>query len=251
MVLYIICSAGMASHLNAAPGGKQEMLTVPIQQISRSYRADREYLTAEDKERLFHILPESAIERYVPKLSDPVKIHFDNEAYKNDTAGFWKIWLKLFRHNPVGYVNAWLMTSYGYWYPDAQVDIYRGSSVFTHSYENSSYFGFETEEPRIRNSKLPFLEAFYEELALEDVAQKIPGISWMFSMGFIAWIYVVAACILVAKKAYGSLLYFAFPALVWMTLLLGPTYLPRYVVFIWYLLPVLAAETVSACKTGK
>lgn len=251
VILYFVVSKGMAAILHAPASGHQEILTVPIQQISRAYRADKSQFSEADTEKLFSYIPEEALNRYTPKLSDPVKVHFDNLAYEKDSKGFLDLWLKTFVRNPIGYANAWFMTSYGYWYPDAEVDVYEGHVVFTHSYENSSYFGFETELPGERNSKFPLLEKLFEEISLEDIVQEIPVISWMFSMGALFWLYVLGAVVLTVKGEKKHLIPFAFPTLVWMTLLLGPTYLPRYVVFMWFILPLFAGEVLFTGRESK
>lgn len=53
----------------------------------------------------------------------------------------------------------------------------------------------------------------------------------MFVLGFFCY-----------TKKYGKAMPFLFPVLCWMTVILGPTYLVRYVVFLWVLVPVLLWE---------
>ena len=78
------------------------------------------------------------------------------------------------------------MTSYGYWYPDAVINVYGGNATHTIVYEDSSYFGFETEPPGVRESKFTLLEKVYRKISLELFQQKIPGLSLFFSPGFYA-----------------------------------------------------------------
>lgn len=47
--------------------------------------------------------------------------------------------------------------SYGFWYPDTVIDVYSDNSVFTFTYKDSSYFGYEVEEPGFRDSRIPCL----------------------------------------------------------------------------------------------
>ena len=242
-LLFFGISKGMAIGLHAMKGGAQEMLTVPIQQIARCYHADPGMYSAEEKELLFSYLPEEAIKRYTPNLSDPVKVSFDSDVYRNNAMGFWKLWAKGFLHNPIGYVNAWCMTSYGFWYPDAVIDVYQGHNVFTHNYEKSSYFGFETELPGVRDSKFPLLEKMYYVISLEGTVQRRPVLSWLFSMGFLTFVYVICFDVMAVRRQWNKLLVYLLPALVWMTFLLGPTFLPRYMVFQWFLLPMVMADT--------
>ena len=131
------------------------------------------------------------------------------------------------------------MTTYGFWYPDAVIDVYRGNSVFTFTYGDSSYFGYEVEEPGRRESKIPALDELYRRMSLEIAQQRIPVLSMLFSPGFLFW----SAAFLIGFLWYGKrgrrAVAYMLPALVWLTVILGPTYLVRYVVFLWALAPVL------------
>lgn len=236
-------SFGLVKHTNAKKGSAGELLTVPIQQIARGYRANPDMYNEDEKELLFSYIPEKALNRYTPNLADPVKVSFESDVYRNSAKGFWKLWFKGLLHNPVGYVNAWCMTSYGFWYPDATVNVYEGHSVFTHDYEKSSYFGFETEKPGIRQSMWPWLEKIYHDIALEGTVQRRPVLSWFFSMGALTFVYLICINVVLAKKQYKKLIPYVLPMLVWLTFLLGPTFLPRYMVFEWFLLPVFLVDT--------
>ena len=168
----------------------QEMLTVPISQLARVYQSKGE----QDVEILYRYLPKEAFSHYTPKVTDGVKIHFNNQAYAADRGSFWRLWAKWGMENPFSYVNAWLMTSYGFWYPDTVIDVYRGNTVFTFTYEDSSYFGYEVEEPGTRESKLPWLSELYRKLSLEIFQQRIPVVSMLFSPGFLFWVWAFCLC---------------------------------------------------------
>ena len=56
------------------------MLTVPIMQLARTYAYEPDAFAEEDQEVLFRYLPEDALQRYTPKVSDGVKISFSNAA---------------------------------------------------------------------------------------------------------------------------------------------------------------------------
>jgi hypothetical protein len=50
------------------------------------------------------------------------------------------------------------------------------------------------------------------------------------------------------KGRWNQVLPFGLLALVWLTVILGPTYLVRYVVFLWALLPVVLDRTFDNWK---
>ena len=242
MLAFLVVNKGFALVLHADDSEHQEILTVPIQQLARVYSMEGDTLTEQQKETLFEILPEEALKRYNPKVSDPVKVDFDNEAYEADKGKYRRLWSDLFREHPFGYLNAWFMTSYGFWYPGAVIDVYKGNTVFTFTYEGSSYFGYEVEEPGERKSMIPVVDRAYRFLSLDERAQEIPLLSLVLSPGAMFFLWTFVLCFLWYTGQDRKLCPFLFPGLLFLTVLPGPTYLVRYVVFLWVLLPVLLWE---------
>lgn len=140
--------------LHADNSENQEILTVPISQMARVYVYEGERIPTEEKEILFRYLSEDVLDKYTPKVSDIIKANFNNQAFSEDKADFFRLWAKWGVRYPFTYLNAWFMTSYGFWYPDTVIDVYRGNEVFTFTYTDSSYFGYEVEEPGFRESKI-------------------------------------------------------------------------------------------------
>ncbi|MGN0380502.1 MAG: DUF6020 family protein [Suilimivivens sp.] len=242
LATYLVASAGLTGILRADASENQEMLTVPISQMARVYQNRKEELPPEEKELLYQYLPQEALEHYTPKVSDGVKVHFNNQAYEADRGSFLKLWLKWGTENPFTYLNAWFMTSYGFWYPDTVIDVYRGNTVFTYTYEDSSYFGYEVEQPGTRQSKLPWLSEIYRRMSLEIFQQRIPVVSMLFSPGFLFWMSAFILCFWGYHGRWKKVMALMPVMLCWLTVLLGPTYLTRYVVYLWAVLPVILAE---------
>jgi hypothetical protein len=237
----LLVNGGLKTILHAEGGEHQEILTVPIQQLARTYKYTPEVFSQEDKETLYEILSPEALAMYNAKLSDPVKYRFDNEAFAADKLKYAKLWLKIGLKKPMSYLNAWFMTSYGFWYPGTVIDVYRGNSVFTFTYEDSSYFGYEVELPGVRESKIPWLDEFYRKLSLEPFQQKIPVVSLLFSPGAMFWLFAFTCGYLFYRRRYSLLVPCKMILAVWLTVTLGPTYLPRYVLIFWFALPLLTA----------
>ena len=237
-LLYTGVDKTLAFVTHAQPGGKQEMLTVPIQQLTRTYKYSPEAFSQEDKELLISYIPEDILAIYDADLSDLVKANFDNEKFVENPTEFLGLWLRTFIKKPVTYLNAWFMTSYGYWYPDTIINVYGGQGRFTFQYEESSYFGFETEHPGERDSKFPWLEEQYRKMSLELYQQNVPGVSMLFSPGFLFWVFTGCVLISIYRKRYVWLLPVISILLLWGTVILGPTFLVRYVLILWFALPV-------------
>lgn len=244
-VVYFLSAAALTGLLSAKSSGNQEMLTVPIQQLARVYTYDKESFEEEELAVLYEVLPEEALRFYTAKVSDGVKRWFDNEAYDANPGRYRMLWAKIGIRHPFTYLNAWLMTSYGFWYPDTVIDVYRGNEVFTFIYEDSSFFGYEVEQPGVRESKLPVLSEWYRKLSLEVTQQKVPVVSMLFSPGFLFWVFLFAFGYVYVRKRYDLLLPFLMVLLLWLTVILGPTYLPRYVLILWFALPATVAVLVN------
>ncbi len=237
--VYLILNRGLAFALHAQTSEHQEMLTVPIQQMARVYAMEGDTLSTEEKEILYEVLPEEALMRYTPKVSDPVKISFNNEAYEKNPGKYLKLWVQIGCKHPFAYLNAWFMTSYGFWYPDAVIDTYKGNTVFTFTYGESSYFGYEVEQPGERKSLIPVIDRVYRWLSLDPAVQKIPVLKWLFLPGALFWeMLFILSCICFAGHGIRAFPYLL-PLLVWLTVILGPASLVRYVVFLWALIPML------------
>lgn len=248
---YFLISGMLTFVLDAHSEENQEMLTVPIQQLARTYKFGKEAFDEEDIAALHEILPEEALVLYNPKLSDPVKIHFDNQAFRADKSKYIKLWMKIGLRKPLSYINAWLVNSYGFWYPDTIIDVYSGNTVFTFTYQDSSYFGYEVELPGVRDSKIPWLDEMYRRLSLEVEQEKIPILSMLYSPGCLFWCFLFVLSYLLYRKKHHILVPYLLVLLVWLTVLLGPTYLPRYVLIFWFGLPLFAAVMLEEEKFVK
>lgn len=239
LLLVLLFRAGLNTALDVTlkpiSTDAQETLTVPIQQLSRTWKYSPELFSEEDRETLFEILSEEVLKRYNPKLSDMVKIDFQTEKYNEDPGKYQALWLKMGLKAPLTYVNAWFMTSYGFWYPFTVIDVYNG----TRNYEESSYFSCETEEPGERQSFFSRLEKMYEDISWKASVHRYPVISWLFSPGFLYWVYVFVLLLFLAHKKWRCIGVLAPVYLNWLTVLLGPTYLVRYVLIFWFALPFL------------
>lgn len=234
----LLVNGGLKVMLHADDSEYQEFLTVPIQQLARTYQYAPETFSPQDLETLHEVLDEEALSLYTPRLSDPVKYRFDNVAFAKDKGRYAALWLRIGMKKPLIYLNAWWMTSYGFWYPNTVINVYGGNTVFTFTYQDNSYFGYEVEQPGVRESKIPWLNEVYRRLSLEVWKEKIPVISWLFSPGAMFWLYAFFFAWLLNNGRYEILYPFLPIFLIWLTVLLGPTYLPRYVLFLWYALPL-------------
>ncbi len=231
---YLIVNSAMVHVLNAEKRGQQEAFAVPIQQIGRTYNYYPEDFDEEDIEYLSSLQPIENWSLYEDKIADNLKEAIDGKVIVGDMGAFVKFYLRHFIRHPVTYLEAWLLTSYEEWYPGAVFDCYNGSG----QYEEVSYFGWVTEEPGWRNLATTWGDKIYRAISVRMWPHRIPIIGLMFTPGFWLWI-IIAGCVYVNRINKGFVLAFSFIFIVFLTMLLGPTSLVRYVVFVFFAVPLM------------
>ncbi|MCR5670084.1 MAG: DUF6020 family protein [Butyrivibrio sp.] len=247
VILYLIISNIFAMSLSSEVTHHQEMLTVPIMQLARVYNSDSADLTDEERAVIESYIPKKNLELYTPRVSDLVKIDFNNELYEADKKSFWNVWGALLKRHPATYLNAWLLTCYGYFYPPAIFNVYKGNTVYSFTYEDSSYFGYEVEPPGERKSLIPAIDALYRYLSLGPFQKDAPVFSLPFVPGFYLFIFMFVFAYRLYRKRFSGILPFMPMVLTVLTVFLGPTYLIRYVLVLWLCAPLLTV-TAGASK---
>ncbi len=240
VILYTGSNMVLKIATQAEDNENQEILTVPIQQLGRTYMYSADAFTEDDMETLLKYIPGEYLTTYTFRVSDVLKSGFNNAEYDRDAGAFMSLWFRMGLKKPLVYLNAWLGTSYGYWYPDALNNVYEGNQMYTFQYTESSYFGFETEPPGVRDSKFPVLERFYECLSLKKFQQNVPVVSLLFSPGAMWWLCAFVLFAILSRGAKGARRVIPLlPVLMlWLTVLLGPTTLVRYVLILWFVIPL-------------
>ena len=239
VVIYLLFSTVLSAALSSEGTHHQEMLTVPIMQLARVYAYDGDSLSTQEKELIEAYIPKENLNKYTPRVADLVKVDFNNRLYEENSSDFWKIWKEQLIKHPLAYVNAWLLTSYGYWYPPAIINVYKGNTVYSFTYEDSSYFGYEVEPPGERHSLIPAIDNLYRYLSIGTFQQDAPVLHLFFGPGLYVFIYMFVFAYRLYKKRFTGILPFMPMILTLCTVLLGPTYLIRYVLYLWLCIPLL------------
>lgn len=220
--------------------GSREKLSVPSQQMARVYNERPDLLTDEEIRQLETFYDREYLSWYLPKLADHVKNNLNEYQYSADKAAYYKLWLSIGLKAPSEYVNAFLLTTYGYWYPWASLDGYRGSAgmagTILEDAENY-YFGYVTEEPGERHSFIPALDRFYFRLSTMNLHRRLPILSLLFSPGAMLWVYLIMGAYYRHAQRRAWTIPFILIGLIWLTIQLGPIALVRYVLILFFGLP--------------
>lgn len=93
--------------LRVAPGGTQESLGLPMQQIAKTLLDHEKEITDSDIATISKVMNiEKAKKSWKPSTEDPVKQSFKKEATKKEIVQFLVTWTKLAFHYPGSYLNA-------------------------------------------------------------------------------------------------------------------------------------------------
>lgn len=239
LLLFIAGSAMLKTATRAHSGSPREMLSVPLQQMARTRVETEEQLDPQMRQELDHYIPsEWVFAAYNPHLADPVK----NRAVIHDNPkGLIETWMKLGLQHPAIYMDAFLDNSLGFWY------LWDTSHARVYGIGTESGFGYLSTDNRtmpagceiVEHSLLPGLRAFMESIVSDNVYSKLPAVRLLFAPALYWWLlylYLVAA---MYRKKYREALPAVFLAAYYLTLLLSPTVLVRYMYPIMATIPVI------------
>lgn len=230
---YSIFTGPVYGLLHVTAGGIEEMLSVPIQQMARAHKYDYESLDQEDLEIVYEVLPKEYLDDYRATVSDFVKKGFNREAFSARKGETFKIWLKWGKEHPLTYVNSFLVNTVDFWYPHAVVDGYRDP------YGRSSFFDYRVSEPGTETVFLPQLHRYYEKISSDRQAQEAPFAFLLLSPGWYLVIMMVIFGYAWRCRRYEFAAAGIMFGLSFLTVLMGPMALVRYVLIFYYAFPVL------------
>lgn len=228
LVLFVMVSTGLKAALGAQSGSPREMLSVPLQQMARTRVYHEEEIGPQMRTELDRFLSsEWVFAAYHPHLADPVK----NRAVIHDQPlRLIQCWLKLGVQFPQTYFDAFLDNSVGLWFLEdvSHAEIYGKGT--------ESGFGYLSTDNRtmpagceiIEDSKLPGLRRAMEEIVSENRYQELPVVSVIFAPAFYWWLLVLYAADAVYRRRWERLVPVSFLTAYYLTLLLSPAVLVRY-----------------------
>lgn len=226
--VFAVCSVTVKTAVGAENGSPREMLSVPLQQMARTRVVAEDTLSDEMRRELDRYLPsEWVMAAYDPHLADPVK---NRAVIHDDPVGLMKTWIKLGLQHPQIYIDAFLDNSIGYWYVQDR------SHAQVYGIGTESGFGYLSTDNRtmpagceiVEHSYLPLLRAGMERIVSDNVYQNLPVIRLIFAPAFYWWLLCLYAAAVVYRRRYDLLIPAVFLLCYYMTLLLSPTVLIRY-----------------------
>ena len=227
--LYLAANSGLTVLLDAEAGSKVEILSTPLQQIARTLRDDPAAAEMDTEDVLGTLYWDVSIaECYDERISDPVKWPVDYDLLDENIPGLLSLWARMLPAHFDTYVEAFLTQNLPYLLP--------GSDMYTS-------FDFTVEQPEWfpieQTSYLPKLRALYETYDETMTFAGIPGTGLLADPAVQVWLCIIGFAFAIYRKERGLMTAFVFLLAIWFTCLLGPVAIMRYLLGLYYTVPVL------------
>lgn len=215
LVMFVLMAKIIFPIFNIEPGGKQELLAIPIQQISRV--AVEKDFDSEEREIIGKIISYDQIkDLYRSDLVDPIKGTFNHDASQNEILDFLKLWIATGFKEPELYLRAMYGLVGGFFIPNTTINI-----------------NTKIPEPWRGSPEIKQLDAFtIERQNIVDFYYGVansPLLGILFKIAIYTFIIPISAGIYLAIRRDWQLLWGMIPVLlVIATLFLCPTTDSRY-----------------------
>ena len=210
IVSYIIIKSLIFNIFKVKKGSVGEMLSIPLQQIARTKKHNREELDDDTIKQIDEFFVCDDIEeKYNPILSDPVKAELNNEYFSNNKSEFLKLWIKLLKKYMKDYVESFISNSYGYYYPEAK------HWVANRTIEENN-MGI-IQKPIIDGKVVSKVNSLIEE-------RDIPIVSMLFSIGMEFWLIVISLGYEILKRNYKIIVPYLIIFILWLTIVASPVF---------------------------
>lgn len=230
--------------LSPASLPSSQLYSLPAQQLVRAYNSGK--LTEQERAEIASWYPNEMGLVVHPHLGDGAKGYLDAARLKMEGAEFLSLWARVGKTCAHEYLEALLMLNVGSWYPD---DLSHSTIYPDASYNDKGYLQTQevdmTEQGIETACFLPRVKAFYERVCRRNEYQKYPIIAQLFCTATPFWVIVFACALLAARKRTRLLPAAAGAVGLWLSYLFGPCTLPRYMLPLFALAPVLLCAALA------
>lgn len=173
LIFYFIIKGPIFNYFNVERSKTAEAYSIPLQQMARVVALDYK-ITGNDKKFLENLWEYNKVATsYRNITSDPIKTITNNDFLRNNKKDFIKTYLSLLMKHPKVYIEAYMMETIGYWYPDI---IYWATGS-----ESKGIF----EEEKVYN--IPLTPNWYNKIIDYTTSRSLPlsNILWSVGLSFI------------------------------------------------------------------
>lgn len=233
LVLSTGINLGLQKATDAKDGSRIEMLSVPIQQLSRARLYAPECFGEEEKALMDLVFvdalynrPEPLYKRYVPTLADPVKNYLDEALVLDRFDDLARMWMNVGKQCPGVYLDAFLHLALPSLYPYSEyrvaqpyIEVGIQPGVIT------APFG---QPPMTQPGRFEGIRSWIYEHIYSTGADSVPVVRMLFNTGFVYWLLLMIVLYELYSGNGVRFILLLLPVLLWGTYLLGPVMQGRY-----------------------
>ena len=208
----------------------REMYSVPAQQLMRIYNSEEANISEEEREVIDQLFIKDEKKMYHPKIADLAKGNLDMVYYEENSSLVNKTYLGLVMKNFKMSVESFLENTCGFWYPGCELTLYKDGK--------SGYWVVGCYDPVISNTKIKPLFEFYKLFEDSEFVTKNPITSLLFAPGTFFYIFVIMFGYIIERKQKEYIPILVFMFALWLTFLLGPVALVRYIMYFYAVIPL-------------
>ncbi len=164
---------------------------------------------------------------------------------------FVRTWISTGLKYPGDYLDAWLYTTEGAWYiADTSVNRIYGEGRDTgYGYLSTDTRGMPEGFEVIRRDYLPGIHDMMESIVSDNSFEKIPVVRFIFAPALYVWILAAYACTCMVRREKGAYTVMLFPLTLYLTILMGPAILVRYMYpfMLLVIIPALPVKRTDRC----
>lgn len=209
----------------------REMLSIPSQQFARVYNYNLKVFSEEELKQLKKFYPEIDNFKYYPyrqSIADPTKSVLNNNYAKLNLKDYISLWASIGVKDPENYVEAFLLNSLGFWYPNKN---YNDDRMY-HPYIEIEMLDAAKWNPRYvqikRESKFPIYEKILNITIGKNAWKRIPVISTIFTTGTYFIIFIFLFLLTILRRNFKYMLPISIILGLYATLFLSPVAVFRY-----------------------
>jgi len=234
---YFLASGALVWITEAEGVSHIEKLSIPLQQIARVLKENPDELDNDTDgviETLYGFNPGDA---YVPQIADPVKWSANSSEIDENLPGLFSLWARLGFKYPLTYLEAFFTQNIPYYLPGTDM-LYRFDLRFIQI--DMFPINFTTLNPALR----PYYEDYDQNLSFLG----IPGVRLLSDTAFYVWLCIAALGYALYCRQRQWMACLTFLLAIWVTNLLGPVPLIRYMLGFFYGIPVLLAVMAAPAR---
>ena len=208
---------------------EREYLSVPVQQLMRVYHLHGEKLSSDELALIDEAFEIDAKVVYIPKIADVAKGSLKREYFDEHKKEMIKLWADLGKRYPIEYIEAFFLDNSGFWYPWTTLALTANGA--------EGYYVCRSYLPVWNDPKIPAVMEYYKHYENSGFVCNNPLTMWIFAPATYFYIFWITFMYLMYKRK-AEAVPMAAVFLIWLTFLLGPVALVRYVGFLYAMVPM-------------